>query len=122
MILTKNKYHDLFKNFKFKAGNDIIKKFNKNIRNYNPKWPKLYKEVNKLSSQLHNRIINIKILTKFTNFRTRLNFLNGFVIGKINYMLPIYSLTNTINKNKIHKIITTAARAAIGNFCFKKSI
>ena len=37
-------------------------------------------------------------------------------------MLPIYSLTNTINKNKIHKIITTAARAAIGNFCFKKSI
>ena len=43
-------------------------------------------------------------------------------MGKINYMLPIYSNTCQININKLHKIIMTAARAAIGSFCFKKSV
>ena len=83
---------------------------------------KLDKEISKLASTLHNRINSIRNLTKFTTFKTRLKFLNAFVIGKLNYMLPIYSLCNTINKNKLHKIITTSARCAIGNYCFKKSL
>ena len=53
---------------------------------------------------------------------TRLKLINGFVIGKLNYMLPLYSVINTDNNNKLHKIIMTAARAVIGNYCFKKSI
>ena len=83
---------------------------------------RLDKEISKLASQLHNRTHNIRKITKFTNFPTRLKFLNGFVMGKINYMLPIYSNTCNTNINKLHKIITTAARAAIGNYCFKKSV
>ena len=43
-------------------------------------------------------------------------------MGKLNYMLPIYSTANSINMGKLHKVITTAARAAIGNYCYKKSI
>ena len=40
----------------------------------------------------------------------------------MNYMAPIYSMATKENINKLHKIIMTAARAAIGSFCFKKSI
>ena len=37
-------------------------------------------------------------------------------------MLPLYSNATKLNLDKIHKIIVTAARAAIGNYCYKKSI
>ena len=37
-------------------------------------------------------------------------------------MLPIYSNANQTNISKLHKILITAARAAIGSYCFKKSI
>ena len=37
-------------------------------------------------------------------------------------MVPINSLANNDNLQKLHKVIMTAARAAIGNFCFRKSI
>ena len=36
-------------------------------------------------------------------------------------MVPIYSTATKDNLNKLHKIIMTAARAAIGDYCFKKS-
>ena len=37
-------------------------------------------------------------------------------------MLPIYSIADKSNISKLHKIITTAARTAIGSYCFKKSV
>ena len=80
------------------------------------------REINKISSQLHNRINNIRSLTKYTTFSTRLKFLNAYVIGKLNYMVPMYSIADLVNLNKLHKIITTAGRAAIGSYCHKKSI
>ena len=40
----------------------------------------------KLTGQLHNRINEIHTLTKFTNFKTWLNFLNANVIGKLNFL------------------------------------
>ena len=42
-------------------------------------------------------------------------------MGKINYLLPIYSIATQENLSKIQKIIMSAARAAIGNYCFRKS-
>ena len=83
---------------------------------------RLVKEIGKTTSILHNRINNIHLITPYTTFETRLNFFIAFVLGKLNYMLPIYSLAININYNKLHKIITTAARCAIGSYCFKKSI
>ena len=43
-------------------------------------------EIGKLCATLHNRIHNINKLKKYTNFETRLNFINAFVIGKLRYM------------------------------------
>ena len=37
-------------------------------------------------------------------------------------MLPIYNAASSNNITKIHNILMKAARTAIGNYCFKKSI
>ena len=123
-IIHKGSMETFFKNFSFKAGNDIIKNKNsiKILGTIIQNDLKLDKSMNKLCSQLHNRIFNIRKLTKYTDFKTRSKFLNGFVMGKINYMVPLYSTATKVNLNKLHMIITTAARAAIGDYCFRKSV
>ena len=78
-------------------------------------------EINKLVSNLHNRVYNLKVLTEFTDTNTRLTFTNSFILGKLNYMLPTYSNLTTFNINKLHKLLMTAARTVVGNYCYKKS-
>ena len=118
------KIFGLLKNFTFKAGNDSIKP-QKSIKILGHTFQsnlKLDSEINNLARKCHNRINNIRKITHYTDFSTRLKFLNGYVIGTINYMLPIYANANQNNIGKLHKILITAARAAIGSYCFKKSI
>ena len=124
LLIYKNKYSCIFKNFSFMAGRDKItpKPNIKILGTIIESNLKLDKEISKLASSLHNRINLIRKLTKYTTFKTRLQFLNAFVIGKINYMLPIYSLCTELNKNKLHKLLTTSARCAIGSYCFRKSL
>ena len=64
-------------------------------------------------ANLHNKIHNIKQIKAYTDFHTRLNFLNSFIIGKINYMLPLYLHTTKTQKDRLNKGIMTAARLAI---------
>ena len=78
-------------------------------------------DINKLSSVLHNRINNIRKINKYTDFHSRLKFINGFVMGKMNYMIPMYNKLPDYLHRKLHKITMTAARAAIGNYCYRKS-
>ena len=78
-------------------------------------------EINKLVSNLHNKVHNIRVLTKFTDFKTRLQFANSFIVGKLNYMLPLYSNLTVFNFHKLHKLLMTAARVVVGNYCYKKS-
>ena len=113
-----------FKNFSFQAGGDTIKNsyFIKILGTYIQCDLKMDKTINKICSELHHKIFNIRTLTPYTNFNTRSKFLNSFVMGKLYYMVPIYSLANKDNLQKLHKVIMTAARAAIENFCFQKSI
>ena len=125
LLLTyKPKFKDQLKNFYFYANTDKIVPKNaiKILGTYIRNDTKLDAQIGKLSGQLHNKINEIKSLTKFTNFKTRLNFLNAHVIGKLMYAIPLYMHANKELLNKLHKVITTAARAAIGNYCYKKSI
>ena len=121
-IVYKSSMANLFKNFFFKAGEDVIKNSNciKILGTIIQNDLKMDKTINKICSELHHKIHNIRKITPYTNFTTRSRFLNAFVIGKLNYMTPIYSLSTQENLQKIHKIIMTAARAAIGNYCYKK--
>ena len=70
-------------------------------------------EINKLSSTLHNRINNIKMITKYTDLKSRLHFINAYVIGKLNYLLPTYCNSNKYFFNRLHKIQITAAKAVM---------
>ena len=67
VIFYKNSMENFFKNFTFKAGGDIIEnKFSiKILGTIIQADLKFDKMVNKLSSELHNRIFNIRKLTPF---------------------------------------------------------
>ena len=52
---------------------------------------KLDNEIDKLVSALHNRINTKRQISRYTDFKIRLKFLNANVMSKINYMLPFYS-------------------------------
>ena len=47
--------------------------------------------------------------------------MNGYVIGKLRYMSPLYTQANNNNLNKIHKLIMRAARSTIVNNCCRFS-
>ena len=48
--------------------------------------------------------------------------MNGYVIGKLRHMLPLYIQANSNNNlNEIHKLIMRAARSKIGNNCCRFS-
>ena len=61
-------------------------------------------------------------INEYTDFDTRLSFLNSFVIGKMRYMLPLYTNAGTENITKLHRVLMSAARAAIGSYCCCSSI
>ena len=123
MIINKPRLNKVLKKFSFKAGNETVTKTSK-IK-ISGSWIqddlKMDAEVNKLSGILHNRINNIRKISKYTDFKSRLSFMNAYVLGKLNYMLPLYNNLPGYLVRKLHKIIMTSARVIIGNYCFKKS-
>ena len=123
LIIYNKKFEYIFKNFSFKAENYIIKRSNviKILGTYVQSDLKLDREISKLSSNLHNRINNLRQIKEYTDFKTRLSFLNSFVIGKMKYMIPLYMNAPAYEIKKLHKVLMTSARLAIGSYCFKKS-
>ena len=113
----------MFKNFSFLANNCIIKpcRMIKILGTYLRDDLSWETEVGKLAANLQNRIFNIKKLTNVTNFQTRLQFINGFVIGKMRYMLPLYNNATKIQLTKLHRVVMTAARCVIGSYCCRSS-
>ena len=69
------------------------------------------------SQQSIEGVYNLNKLNQYINFYTRLQFMNGYVIGKLRYMSPLYTQANNNNLNKIHKLIMRAARSAKVNNC-----
>ena len=103
LIIKKPRLDNLMKNFYFKAENKVVRaQFKiKILGTWIQNDMKLDSDINKLSSTLHNRINIIKKINKYTDFNSRLNFINGFVMGKLNYMIPMY---NKLYDNLLHYI------------------
>ena len=78
-------------------------------------------QIGKMCGVLHHKMFELNKVRQFTDFKTRLVFLNAHILGKINYLIPLYMSANKDQLNKIHKVLMTAARSVIGNYCFKKS-
>ena len=112
MIICKNSIKNNFKNFTIKADKYVIKPSNtiKILGTYISNNLKLDTEIGKLCSQLHNRINNLNKVKQYTNFQSRLQFMNAFVIGKLRYMLLIYMGADTQNITKLHRVLMKAAR------------
>ena len=121
LLIYKDKYKQTLNNFHFKA--EQFKIFSKNtikiLGFYIQSDLKYETEINKLVSTLHNRINTIRQISKYTDFKTRLKFLNANVMSKLNYMLPFYSSITEELTHKLHKVIMTSARMAIGDYCYK---
>ena len=47
--------------------------------------------------------------------------MNGFVIGKLCYLLPMFMNASGEIRTKLHNIVMTSARGAIGNYCCRKN-
>ena len=124
MLTFRKNMKDKFKKFTFMANNDeisnkpTIKILGMILRN-NMDWET---QIGTFCSNLHHRIHNIKNITKYTDFKTRLQLVKSFVVGKLIYCMPLYSQINRSQETKIHRVIMSSARTAIGSFCFKKSI
>ena len=123
LLIYKNSLMNVLKNFSFNAKGNVIKKSNtiKLLGTYISADLKMDREINNLTSQLHSRIHSLKQITQYTDFRTRLMFANSFIIGKLIYMLPLYLHAPQVLINKLHKVVMTAARVVISDYCFKKS-
>ena len=77
-------------------------------------------QIGTLCAELHNKLYNLRKVTKYTDIKTRLKFLNAHIMGKIQYLLPLYKGSNLDQLAKIHKVIMYAAKSAIGHSCLKK--
>ena len=123
IIISPNKFNNIFKKLSFRTQNYIIRKSNiiKILGSYIQSDLKMDKEIGELCANLHHRIHNLKQISHYTDFKSRLSFLNSFVIGKLQYMLPMYSNAPDYLLTKLHKVIMSGARTAIGSYCFKKS-
>ena len=47
--------------------------------------------------------------------------MNSFVIGKLDYILPLYCQAPNKLFDKLYKVLMAAARSTVGNYCLKKS-
>ena len=124
IIISDKKIKNIFNNFTIKADKYHIKPSN-NIKilgmylSNDLSWDC---QIGKLTANLHNRVFNINKLKKYTNFKTRLSFVNAYVIGKLRYMMPLYSNATCSNINRVHKLVMRAARTSIGSYCCRKSV
>ena len=124
LLIYKKKYANLFNNFYFNAKGYKIKPSNTItiLGVYLRSHLKLYTQINKLCANLHKRLHELRKLNKFTSFETILLFIKLFVIGKLVYAMPLYLNCSVNNIKTLHKIIMSAARTAIGSYCYRKSI
>ena len=79
-------------------------------------------QINSLASNLHHKMKTLRDVLKYASQKSRINFLNSIVIGKLNYLLPLLNNCSSSAHSKLHKIVMTAARTGIGNYCYKQSV
>ena len=82
---------------------------------------KLTSNINELISNLNFRLFNLTKIKKYTNYKSRLSYVNSFVIGKLNYMLPLLLSAPKDLVHKVHLIYMKAAKVILNFNTFKQS-
>ena len=124
LLCHKPKHKECFKNFSFRAGKYKIKAKSviKILGFLISSDLKMDSQVGKISGELHNRMYEFNKIAKYMNFKTRVGFMHAYVLGKLNYGLPLYFGISTKLHDKFHKVLMRAARISIGSYCPRKSI
>ena len=78
-------------------------------------------EINKLVSTLHYRLNELNKISQYTDFKTRLAFVNSHVIGKLTYRLPSYMHCTAQNIDKLHKVLMKSARYVLAAIVSKNN-
>ena len=114
MFISKPKYETITKHFSFKAGGHNIKPVTslKILGSHMSHNLSNEREICQIISLLNNRINQFEKLKKYTDFKTRLQFSNSYIIGLI-YMMPTYTNLNGSQRGRLHKVLMRAARMTL---------
>ena len=124
MFVSKTKFRPVTKSITFKAKGHEIKPVPslKILGSYVSHDLSQEREVSQLLPLLNHRINQFEKLKSFTDFHTRLQFSNSYILGRLQYMMPTYTNLNKNQKDRLHKILMRTARMTLNSYCFKKSI
>ena len=123
LFVNKPKRNPNLVNFSFQAGCYVIKPLQtlKNLGFYFKSNLKMDSQVGNLCSTLHFRIHQLKLISSYMDFKTRLCLITSFVIGKLIYASPLYMGMDKQHYLKLHIVIMSSASTSIGSYCFKRS-
>merc|ERR1711954_190233 len=124
MFISKPKFKSVTKYLSFKAGHHEIRPVPalKILGAYLSHDLSNEREISQIIPMLNNRINQFEKLKAHTDFQTRLQFSNAYIISRLLYMMPTYTNLNCHQRERIHKIIMRTARMTLNSYCFKLSI
>ena len=107
MFISKPKYRNVTKYLTFKAKDHEIKPAPclNILGSYISHDLSNEREICQLIPLLNNRINQLEKLKSFTDFKTRLQFSNAYIIGRLTYMMPTYTNLNGNQKERLHRLI-----------------
>ena len=106
MFLSKSKIRTITKYLTFKARAHEIKPLPclKILGSYLSHDLSQDREMAQIIPLLNNRINQLEKLKSYTDFKTRLQFSNAYIIGRLIYMMPTYTNLTCYNKERLHKV------------------
>ena len=123
MIICKNRFRKDTKNIQMTASGHKVKQVSKvKILGYTMQSNLHHdKHIAQITSNINNRLHNIKKLASHTTIKSRLILTKAIVIGKLNYCLPL--LCNATKKQlaKLNTLITKSCTVIMSNQCLKWS-
>ena len=121
MIICKNRFRKSTKHIQMTASGHKVKQVSKvKILRYMMQSNLHHdKHIAQITSNINNRLHNIKKLAMHTTIKSRLILTKAIVIGKLNYCLPL--LCNATKKQlaKLNTLITKSCRVIMGSPCLK---
>jgi len=70
----------------------------------------------KLTIELSNEMYEIKQLNCYAKYKIMDQFIQSFVVGKLNNVSPLYTCHKEFQIYRLHKVIIYPTRTIVGNY------
>ena len=119
MIICKNKFRKATKHIQITASGHKVKQVTKvKILGYTMQNNLHHdKHIAQITSNISNRLYNIKKLATNTTIKSRLILTKAIVNGKLNYCLLLLCNATKAQLAKLNTLVTKSCRTIIGNPC-----